>query len=147
MLKLLEIEKDMDLNKKFLFNPECRNTLKANVDYYNKIGFTKPWIAYYAEVKGKIVGTCAFKGKPKNNKVEIAYVAFENERNKGYGNEMCRSLIEIANNFDPLVIVTAKTLREDSHSTRILLKNSFKKTGESIDVDGEEVWDWTYTKS
>ena len=30
-------------------------------DYYDKIGFQKPWIGYCAVSQNQVVGTCAFK--------------------------------------------------------------------------------------
>jgi RimJ/RimL family protein N-acetyltransferase len=72
-----------------------------------------------------LVGSAAFKGKPKEGRVEIAYGVFPHYQNQGIGTEICGQLVLLALETDPTVIVTARTLPEENYSTRILRKNNF----------------------
>jgi len=143
---LVGISKNRDENGEFSANPECRESLHSSVEYYNTVGYNPPWICYYAVVFGKPVGTAAFKGAPVNNKVEIAYGTFENYRNKGIGTQICGKLVEIALKFEPGLIITARTLPEFNHSTRILERNNFILKGSISDPDDGVVWEWVLKK-
>lgn len=125
-------------------NPNCEDTLVETISYFESLGYVLPWVGYYAVNGDEVVGTCAFKGEPKNGKVEIAYVTFESKRGKGYGTEMCRQLVRIVLDYPETIQVTGRTLREEGHSTRILEKNGFQMRQELIDADGAAVWEWIY---
>lgn len=144
MLQLLPILPALDDNLFFINRPECNETLAMSVAYYGVIGYQPPWICYYASLHGKLVGSAAFKGAPANNRVEVAYSTFESERGKGIGTEMCRLLVELALAAKPDVIITARTLPEENHSTKILRKNSFTFVGIVNDPEDGEVWEWIY---
>jgi RimJ/RimL family protein N-acetyltransferase len=77
-------------------------------------------------------------------KVEIAYAIFPQYRTMGYGGEVCRRLVEIALTTDASVLITARTLREENYSTKILKKNGFHFLGTVVDPDDGEVWEWEY---
>jgi len=77
-------------------------------------------------------------------KVEIAYGIFPKYRQMGYGTEICRMLVEIALKADSSVLITARTLREENYSTKILKKNGFHFLGTVVDPDDGEVWEWEY---
>ena len=103
-----------------------------------------PWICYYAEKDGAIVGTGGFKGQPTDNNVEIAYGTFDQYQNQGVGTEICRELTMLSLMTDPTVIVTALTLPESNASTRILEKNGYVFTGVVEDPEDGRVWEWTF---
>jgi len=145
MMELIPIKKSFEENDRFVSNPDCRDILQMSVDYYNKVGYSPPWIGYFAQKDGYLVGSAGFKGRPKNGRVEIAYGTFELYRRNGYGTEICKLLVELALKTDPTIIVTARTLLERNYSTRILEKNSFQLLGKVIDEEDGEVWEWQYT--
>ncbi|MDW3651398.1 MAG: GNAT family N-acetyltransferase [Bacteroidia bacterium] len=131
--------------KDFEKNPEARAIFNFTQSYYQQIGFTPPWHGYFAKLDGILVGTAAFKGKPKDNQIEIAYGTFESHRQKGVASEMCRKLLELALQSDPGLRITARTLMEENASTKILRKNGFQFVGSVIDPDDGEVWEWVYS--
>lgn len=145
MIELLPIQKTLDENSYFAGNPDCRETLVMSVEYYIMIGFYPPWIGYYARRNAQLVGTGGFKGAPFKGRVEIAYTTFEKFRSQGVGSEICGKLVEVARLADPSVLVTARTLPEKNHSTRILEKNGFQFAGTVQDIDDGEVWEWIYS--
>lgn len=143
-MKLLPIQPTLEQNQQFADDPFCRENLQMSVEYYKTIGFNPPWICYYAEKNGQLVGNAAFKGQPVNGRVEIAYGTFQNFRNRGIGKEICKTLVDLSLQTDPSVRVTARTLPEKNHSTRILQANSFKYMGVVNDPDDGDVWEWEY---
>ena len=42
------------------------------LDFYKRVGFNEPWICYFAQMDGKLVGSAGIKGKPRDGKIEIA---------------------------------------------------------------------------
>lgn len=120
------------------------STLKMQVDYYSKIGFHPPWVGYLAMVNGIPVGMGGFKGRPSNNKVEIAYFTFPENEGKGIGTQICKALVELARAGDPQVEITARTLPEKNASTQILTRNGFAFFGVIQDPEDGEVWEWKY---
>jgi ribosomal-protein-alanine N-acetyltransferase len=146
-LELIPIRKSMDENTEFISNPLTTETLAMTIDFFNRIGYEPPWIGYYAKLGGSLVGSCAFKGKPKNGKVEIAYGTFESFRSKGIGKMMCKALVELSLATDPSVKITARTLTTENHSTRILRSNNFAFAGVVHDDEDGDVWEWEYIKS
>jgi [ribosomal protein S5]-alanine N-acetyltransferase len=138
-MELLPIKKTKGENQDFMNEPDCWDTIDFTIDFFDRIGYTPPWIGYYAQQDGKLVGSCAFKGAPKNGKVEIAYGTFQ-----GVAAEMCRQLVLISLQTNPSVIVTARTLPEENFSTKVLQKNGFKCLGTVWDEEDGEVWEWEY---
>jgi len=146
-LKLLPIAPHLSENKEFVDNPAIDQTnLQMSVDFYKKVGFQPPWIGYFVQLNNELVGMAAFKGKPVNNKVEIAYGVFAIYMNKGIGTAICRILVNLALSTDPKVTVTARTLPEENFSTKILRKNNFKLLGKIFDEEDGDVWEWEYQK-
>lgn len=123
---------------------EYQQVLVASVNYYTVIGFHPPWICYLVSDNNQLVGSAGFKGRPVNKRVEIAYGTFERFRNKGYGAKTCRLLVDTALKTDSTIIVTARTLPEENHSTKILRSNSFSLIGTVEDPDDGTVWEWVY---
>jgi len=145
-MRLVPIKEHLHENEEFLVHPECSKNVGMCVDFYKKIGFNPPWICYYAELDNELVGGFAFKGKPVDNRVEIAYVVFPDHQHKGIGGLGARALVELAAETDPNVIVTARTLPEENYSVRLLRKNNFKWLGTVEDEEDGTLWDWEYQK-
>jgi len=141
---LIPIKKKIEENQEFINNPACQDNLYMAVDFYRRTGFDPPWIGYYALMDHEIVGSGAFKGKPVNGIVEIAYGTLEKYRNRGIGTTICSKLVELALQTDPSVKITARTLPFESGSTHILLKNNFTMNGLVTDPEDGEVWEWIY---
>lgn len=143
-MQLLPIQLELNANQAFLENPDCQDSLQMSIDYFEKIGYEAPWIGYYAQLNDELVGSAAFKGKPKDGKVEIAYGTFPKHQHKGIGTMICQQLVQISLQTDPTVRITARTLPEESYSTRILQKNGFVLLGTVWDDDDGDVWEWEY---
>ncbi len=146
-MELLPIKEHLHENQEFTVNPDCKDSLNMCIDFYKRVGFNPPWICYYVELDGQLVAAAAFKGKPVDNKVEIAYGTFPQYQNKGIGTRIADTLVKLALKTDPLVRVTAQTLMEENYSTKILRKNNFVIIGTAIDEDEGEVWEWEYQRA
>lgn len=143
-MELVPIREHLYENEQFISHPECSKNLGDCIDFYKKVGYNPPWLCYYVKLDGEFVGGFAFKGKPVNNKVEIAYTVFPAFQNKGIGTRAAMALVELAAKTDPQVIVTARTLPEENYSVRLLRKNNFKFVGVIHDEEDGDVWEWEY---
>ena len=143
-MELLPIKEHRHENPDFVDHPDCKDSLQMCIDFYKRIGFNPPWICYYVQVDRQLVAAAAFKGKPVDNKVEIAYGTFPQYQHKGIGTQIADTLVKLALKTDPLLRVTAQTLKEENYSTKILRKNNFVIIGTAIDEDEGEVWEWEY---
>lgn len=146
-MELVPVKQYLHENDVFTGNPDCLETLDMTIDFFNRIGYNPPWIGYLASLNGELVGAGAFKGKPVNNKVEIAYGTFPRFQNQGIGTQIANALVQLSLQTDPSVIITARTLPEENYSARILRKSNFILTGTITDPDDGEVWEWVYQKS
>ncbi len=117
--------------------------LKTYDEYYQKIGYILPWVGYFVIKENQIVGSCGFTGQPKEGKVEIAYWTFKEYEGQGISSFSCKELILISQQFDPTIIITAKTLPEHNASTKILQNNRFTFTGIVQDDEIGDSWLWT----
>ncbi len=146
-MTLLPIDIDVSLNSRFSENSKCEGVLNAYPGYYKKVGYTKPWIGYFATVDGtEIVGCGGYKGKPRDGKIEIAYGTFKNFEGQGIGTEICRQLVLLSLNTDLSIRITARTLMESSASTTILKLNGFECVGIVYDEEDGDVWEWEFQK-
>ena len=143
-LELLPIKQLFEDNAQFLDHPDSQETLEMSVIYYARIGYSIPWIGYYASLDGTLVGSGGFKGRPVDGKVEVAYGTFPSFRSKGIGTMICQRLVELAKATDPTVRVMARTLMEENHSAKILRKIGFEWQGIVNDPDDGDVWEWEY---
>lgn len=143
-MKLLPIKEKLEDNEAFINNPLCAETLPMTIDFYKRVGFVQPWIGYYAEENGNIIGCAGFKGKPVNETIEIAYGTFEQYQKQGKGTEMCKQLVQLSLSTDPSIRITARTLPEENFSTSILKKNNFILMGVVNDPEDGDVWEWVY---
>jgi ribosomal-protein-alanine N-acetyltransferase len=145
-MELLPIKEHLHENAQFAANPDCNDSLGMCIDFYKRVGFNPPWICYYVQLDGQLVAAAAFKGKPVDNKVEIAYGTFPQHQNKGIGSKIADTLVKLALQTDPFLRVTAQTLKEENYSAKILRKNNFEIIGTAIDEDEGEVWEWEYQR-
>ncbi|HTE31909.1 MAG TPA: GNAT family N-acetyltransferase [Chryseolinea sp.] len=143
-ITLRPIKERMEDNIEFINNPSCDETLEVSVQFYAMVGYSFPWVGYYAFLDDIVVGSAGFKGRPMGGQVEIAYGTQPAYRKQGIGTEICRLLVQLALQTDPTVIVTARTLPQENYSTHILLKNKFVLKGEVMDLDDGKVWEWRY---
>ncbi len=143
-MNLLPIHQKLEDNTEFLHLPEDVTYLSMTIGFFEKIGYNPPWIGYFAKKDGQLVANCAFKGQPVDGKVEIAYGTFEPFQRQGIGTEVCRQLVLLAQQTDPTVRITARTLPEHNYSTRILEKNNFRLLGTVEDPEDGEVWEWEW---
>lgn len=146
-MQLLPIDIDETQNIRFRENPECADVLNIYPDYYKEVGYNKPWIGYFATIDGhEIVGSGGFKGKPKDGTIEIAYNTFKKFEGKGIGTEICRQLVLLSLQTDPLIRITARTLPENNASAQILKRNGFECNGIVHDDEDGDVWEWELKK-
>jgi [ribosomal protein S5]-alanine N-acetyltransferase len=109
---------------------------------YDLSGFQEPWIAYMALADRDVVGTCAFKSAPIDQRVEIVYYTFPLHERRGVATAMARQLVAIAHAEDPHVSITAHTLPQENASTAVLTKLGFQLAGERIHPGDGRVWQW-----
>lgn len=145
-MELIPIKEHLHENKLFIDHPDCQESIYMCIDFYKKVGFNPPWICYYVQQEDQLVAAAAFKGKPVNNKVEIAYGTFLRFQQQGIGTKIAGTLVQLSLDSDPSVVVTARTLPEENYSVRILRKNNFKLLGTIVDDEDGEVWEWKYGK-
>src|SRR5690348_3690023 len=103
MIELKAILPSWEENVAFAEKPDCISTLGVSIDYYRVIGFNPHWICYYAFYNGELAGSAAFKGPPVNNRVEIAYGTLEKFQHRGIATMVCKKLVDLALQNDPLV--------------------------------------------
>ncbi len=101
-----------------------------------------PWCSYAARAAGRLVGYGGFKGEPDDaGNVEIGYLTFLPERERGVAKHVCAKLVMIAAKGGASAVL-AHTLNEVSSSTAVLLENDFELIGEISDPDDGVVWRW-----
>jgi RimJ/RimL family protein N-acetyltransferase len=143
-MTFLPLYPSLEENQIYLTEGIDEEMLQMSVDFFQKVGYHPPWIGYYVELGDQLVGSCAYKGKPQNGKVEIAYGVNPAFQNQGIASAMCKQLVELALATDPTVLVTARTLPEINYSNRLLKKNGFQFQGIVDDPEDGEVWEWLY---
>ena len=146
-MELIPIKSTIEENTEFINHPDCQESIYITIEFFRQVGYHPPWISYYAQQNGELVGVGAFKGAPISGKVEIAYGTFDKFRRQGIGTMICEKLVALSILTDPTVVITARTLPEMNYSTRILQKNDFKLLGTIQDEDDGEVWEWKYAPS
>jgi [ribosomal protein S5]-alanine N-acetyltransferase len=145
-MELAPIKEHLHENEEFANHPDCSKSLEMCVDFYRRVGYNPPWLCFYVKLDGEFVAAAAFKGKPVNNKVEIAYGTFDQYQNQGIGAKVAETLVKLALETDPSVRITAQTLMAENYSVKILRKNNFVLIGTAIDEDEGEVWEWEYQR-
>jgi RimJ/RimL family protein N-acetyltransferase len=146
-LLFIPVQKTPEENVELIANPDCQDSIYMTMDFYRSIGYTPPWIGYYIQTNSKLVGSAAYKGRPVDNKIEIAYGTFPAYRRQGIATEICRQLVLLALQADPGIIITARTLPELNYSAKVLQKNNFHLLGDVWDKEDGNVWEWEYKKT
>lgn len=142
-MELRILQQNEDKTDDLFESADCQTLLQMYDDYYPKIGFNLPWVAYLVIKQNQVVGLGSFTGQPNNGKVEIAYWTFKEFERQGIASFACKELIKISQNADPEVIITAKTAPEQNASTRILENNKFIFTEVVQDEEIGDAWLWT----
>jgi len=119
-----------------------RQNSDATAEFYKVIGFAPPWIGYVSVSDGRAVGGGAFKGPPRDNRVEIAYYTLPELEGQGLATATARELIGVARAAAPLVVVAAQTLPEVNASNSLLKKLGFTFQGTVLHPEDGEVWEW-----
>lgn len=139
-LRILNVAEDK--SDKLFKSPDCQTLLEMYDDFYPKIGFNLPWVAYLVLQQNQVVGLASFKGRPKGGKVEIAYWTFSDFEGNGVASFACKELVRIAQDFDPKITITATTVPEHNASTKILKNNRFVFTEIVQDDEIGDAWLW-----
>ena len=92
------------------------------------------------EDTGDIIGSCSFKGPPKEGMVEIAYGVSPEVEGQGYATEAAQALTDFARASKDVRIIRAHTLPTGRASQRVLAKCGYQHVGEVIDPDDGLVW-------
>ena len=146
-MTLLPIDVDEKLNTKFSKNPECLAVLNVYPDYYKRMGYTKPWIGYFATIDGNEIVECGgYKGKPREGVIEIAYGTFKEHEGQGIATEICRQLVLLSLQTDHSIRITARILLEMNASTQVLKRNGFECIGIVHDEEDGDVLEWEFRK-
>lgn len=124
--------------------PVFDDVARSFVDFYAEVGFSPPWTGYVVMQGDTCVGTCAFKGPPAENRVEIAYFTFPEFEGRGHATWMAQALRDIALRTDPTLVVAAQTLPAESASTSVLRKIGFAHYDTRQHPTDGEVWEWRY---
>lgn len=146
-LSLVPIYVNEDRQKPAFASEECQLILQMMEEFYLKIGFQLPWVGYFIQKDGHIIGSCGFVGPPVNNRVEVSYYTFPQYENQGISTAACRQLVAIAKSAAPKVIVTAKTMPEHNASTKVLQKNGFIYSGIVQDREIGDAWEWVFQEA
>ena len=145
-MELKPLDLNVDKLEEIYASENCQMLLNAYDDYYQKVGYNLPWIGYLVIKDNKIVGSCGFKGQPKEGNVEIAYWTFKEFEKQGVSTFSCKELVSISQNFDPTINITATTQPENNASTKILQNNGFVFSGIIQDDEIGDAWLWTFKK-
>lgn len=143
-MELIPIELPLDSTKEIYNSENSQLLIKSYEKYYKEIGFTRPWIGYFVIRDRQIVGSCGFKGQPRDGKVEVAYWTFAEFEGQGIATFCCRELISISLKSAPTVEITATTAPEGSASTKILKSNGFSFQGIVHDDEIGDAWLWSF---
>ena len=92
------------------------------------------------------MGTCGFKGEPRDGVVEIGYEVSETFRNKGYATEMVKLLINHAFTSNLVNNIVAHTLPTKNPSVSVLKKCGFRFVADIFDEDDGNLWKWNLSK-
>lgn len=126
-------------------SPECQQLLEIYDEYYPKMGYDFPWVAYLIIRNNQVLGTGSFTGKPRDGQVEIAYWTFKAFEGQGIASFACKELISIAKKENPNIVISAKTAPENNASTHTLEKNGFRhiKTVQDEEIGDAWLWIWS----
>ena len=119
---------------------EAEEACAAAAELHARAGFEPPWTGYLAFDGERCVGACTFKSPPRANRVEIACYPFPSQ--EGHLEAMMASLMRIAFENHPGILVIAHSLAEEGTETAVLARLGFHLTGRTQDTGQGEVWEW-----
>lgn len=148
------LEGDLFLSRKLNINvPENwtefgGDIFEFSLDAVNKNPKSQIWYAYLPiEIKSNtLLGTCGFKGEPKDGFVEIGYEVSRAFRNRGYATDMVKNLINLAFSNNSVHSIVAYTLASNNPSVRVLKKCGFIFVKEVFDEEDGYLWKWNLSK-
>ena len=147
-MKLIPITKTGQPQKFIAHLPaEAAEVGKVFSGLYQTVGYQPPWLGYFAVIGDQCIGTCGFKSPPENNRVEIAYYTFPAFEGKGMATQMAKTLVDIAREAAPNVIIAAQTLPAEGASTSILIKLGFENVATLEHPEDGTVWEWQFVES
>jgi RimJ/RimL family protein N-acetyltransferase len=112
--------------------------------HYQRLGFSPPWISFFAKWDSEIVGICAFIAAPNGGRVEIAYHTFPPFEGRGVATAMVSELLTRAHRIDPDVELFAHTLAEHNASNAVLRRLGFEFVGQLSDPEEGAIWEWRH---
>lgn len=121
--------------------------MATTANMYRSSGFEPPWTGYLAVDEDRIVGTCAFKCAPVDDRVEIAYFTFPGFEGRGIATAMAKALIALARATRPDLLITSQTRAERNASNAILGKLGFTFAGSVTHPEDGEIWEWHLGRS
>lgn len=119
-----------------------RDNCRATAAFYKVVGFEPPWIGYVSLSKNGAVGGGAFKGAPRDNRIEIAYYTLTEFEGRGFATATARELVAMAKAAVPGIVVAAQTLPTPNASNALLKKLGFTFKGSVLHPEDGEVWEW-----
>jgi ribosomal-protein-alanine N-acetyltransferase len=109
----------------------------------------REWWAYLPVLKrtNTLLGSCGFKGEPRQGMVEIGYEVAEPFRGWGLATEMAKGLIQRAFRSNDVQYVQAHTLAVENESGSVLKKCGMQKVEELEDAEDGKLWRWEIRKT
>ena len=116
------------------------NTILPNVaDTRKNYLFSTLWTIISKE-ENKMVGDLCFVGEPNDKgEVEIGYGTYPEFQGRGFMTDAVGILIQWAGKQSSVKAVVASTAKNNPASYSVLIKNNFKKTGET-----DELYQWQF---
>lgn len=107
------------------------------------------WWSYLPVLKKTrtLLGSCGYKGDPKNGMIEIGYEVAEAYRGWGLATEMAKALIKKAFESNEVEYVQAHTLAVVNESGSVLKKCGMTKMEELDDPEDGKIWRWEIRKT
>lgn len=121
---------------------------KFSLDSIKSKPHSEIWYTYLPiEIKSNVlIGTCGFKGEPRDGLVEIGYEVSPAFRNKGYATEMVELLISQAFKSNLVHTIVAHTSESNNPSVSVLKKCDFRFVKEVYDEEDGILWKWNLSR-
>jgi len=141
-LKLCAVTKTGLVNELAAFPNEAAELVATTVQSYQTVGYVPPWIGYLVVAQGHVVGSCAFKGPPRNSTVEITFFTLPHFEGHGHATAMARELVAIAHANRNPPRIAAQTAAVESPATSVLRNAGFVRTGVFHHPHAGKRWNW-----
>lgn len=147
MLKYIKndhsLEAELKLNNSsMVLSPLLKEALEKSIlpslkDKNKNHLFSTLWTVIDKDENRSVADVC-FQGEPNDKgEIEIGYGTYEQFKGKGYMTEAVQGMINWAKKQEKIKAIIASTDKKNVASYTILVKNDFKKNGES-----EEQFNW-----